>query len=155
MKSSIGFLTLSASLLFGQENEEFDFNFDGHMDYRVLTLDNAKGSQFDVFIFDPKKRKHIKDETLSGQVYPHPDPKARRVNCLWFGGHSGALFTGSVYSWNGSGFVYEFSVTQDAVSIDGKIEYVMVKARMVDGRPHIFSITQGDPDSNDYPISIE
>ena len=51
-----GFVLLTISPVVGAElpGEALDYNFDGHMDYRVLTLPNAKASQFDVFIFDPE-----------------------------------------------------------------------------------------------------
>lgn len=137
------------------DREEFDFNFDGHMDYRVRTVSDARSSQFDVFMFNPKLGKHVKDETLSGLIYPYPDPKTKRVNSIFTGGHSGALFTGTIYTWNGKGFEYAFSVKQEAVTIDGKIHYIRIKSKLVNGKPSIFSVKQGDPDWDDKGMSIE
>src|SRR5688572_24056486 len=132
-----GFVLLTAPFTpaAGLSGESFDYNFDGHMDYRILTLSNAKASQFDVFIYDPKLGKHVKDETLSGLIYPYPDPKTKRVLAIHTGGHSGALFNGTAYTWNGKGFEFAFSVCQEAVPIDGKIQYIRVKAKLVDGKP--------------------
>ena len=150
-------LLLSAAPCFAEElpGEPFDYNFDGHMDYRVLSVSNAKASQFDVFIFDPKSRKHVKDKTLSGLIYPYPDAKTKRVNSIFTGGHSGALFTGTVYTWNGKRFDYAFSVRQETVQIEGKTHYIRVKAKLVDGKPHVFSVEPGDPDWDDKGMSIE
>jgi len=154
------FKLLTILLLFSATNtyadrEKFDFNFDGHMDYRVLTESNAKSSLFDVFIFNPKLGKHVKDTTLSGLIYPYPDKKAKRVNSIFTGGHSGALFTGTIYTWNGNGFEYAFSVKQETVKIDGKTHYIRVKSMLVDGKPSIFSIEQGDPEWDDKGMSIK
>lgn len=148
---------MTAAACFAEElpGEPFDYNFDGHMDYRVLTVPDAKSSQFDVFIYDPEPKKHVKDMTLSGLVYPYPDPKTKRVFSIHNGGHSGALFTGTAYTWNGQGFDYEFSVRQEFVQIDGKIQYIRVKARMRDGKPFIFSVEPGDPEWDDKGMSIE
>ena len=51
-----GILLISATFCNAEElpGEPFDYNFDGHMDYRVLTVSDAKSSQFDVFIYDPE-----------------------------------------------------------------------------------------------------
>jgi hypothetical protein len=94
-----GFLLISAAVCNAEDlpGEPFDYNFDGHMDYRVLTLSDAKSSLFDVFIYDPALKKHVKDTTLSGLVYPYPDPQTKRVFAIHTGGHSGALFTGTAY----------------------------------------------------------
>ncbi|MDE0822114.1 MAG: hypothetical protein OSA95_13405 [Opitutales bacterium] len=150
-------LLLAATPCFAEDlpGDPFDYNFDGHMDYRVLTVSNARASQFDVFIFNPKLGRHVKDETLSGLIYPYPDPKTKRVNSIFTGGHSGALFTGTVYTWNGKGFEYAFSVRQENVQIDGKIQYIRVKAKLVDGKPQIFSVEPGDPQWDDKGMSIE
>ncbi|MFN0125521.1 MAG: hypothetical protein ACKV19_02415 [Verrucomicrobiales bacterium] len=150
-------LLITAATCFAEDlpGEPFDYNLDGHMDYRVLTLPNARASQFDVFIFDPKLGKHVRDETLSGQIYPYPDAKTKRVNSIFTGGHSGALFAGIVFTWNGKGFEYSFSVRQESVTIDGKSHYVRVKAKLVDGKPQIFSIAPGDPEWDDKGMSIE
>lgn len=152
-----GLVLISSSVCHSEElpGEAFDYNFDGHMDYRVLTVSNANSSLFDVFIYDPALKKHVKDETLSGSIYPCPDPKTKRVLSIFTGGHSGALFNGTVYEWNGKGFQYAFSVSQEAVTIDGKIHYIRVKAKMVDGQPSIFSVAPGDPDWDDNGMSIE
>jgi hypothetical protein len=50
-----GTFLITATACYAEElpGEPFDYNFDGHMDYRVLTLSNAKSSEFDVFIYDP------------------------------------------------------------------------------------------------------
>ena len=148
---------LTAAVCHGEDvsREEFDYNFDGHMDYRVLTVPDAKSSLFDVFIYDAKLKKHVKNQTLSGLVYPYPDPKTKRVLSIHIGGHSGALFTGAAYSWNGEGFDYEFSVRQEDVEFDGKIQYIRVKTKMVDGKPFIFSIEAGDPEWDDKGMSID
>lgn len=135
--------------------EPFDFNFDGHMDYRVLTGPNARASEFDVFLFDPASGKHVKDKTLSGLIYPYPDPKTKRVLSIFTGGHSGALFTGSAYTWNGEKFEFAFSVRQEAVQVDGKIHYIRVKAKLVDGKPFVFSVEPGNPHWDDEGMSIE
>ncbi|BDS07902.1 hypothetical protein NT6N_29420 [Oceaniferula spumae] len=135
--------------------EEYDYNFDGHMDYRVRVVSDAKSSQFDVYIFDPKLGKHVKDKTLSGLIYPYPDPKTKRVNSVFTGGHSGAIFTGTVYTWNGKGFEYAFSVKQEAVQIDGKVQYIRVKSKVQDGKSSIISIEPGDPEWDDKGMSIE
>jgi hypothetical protein len=152
-----GTFLITATACYAEElpGEPFDYNFDGHMDYRVLTLSNAKSSEFDVFIYDPALKKHVKDMTLSGLVYPYPDPKTKRVFAIHTGGHSGALFTGTAYTWNGKGFDYAFSVRQEDVRIDGKIHYIRVKAKMVDGKPFIFSVEPGDPQWDDKGMSIE
>ncbi len=135
--------------------EPFDYNFDGHMDYRVLAVSDAKASRFDVFIYDPALKKHVKDPTLSGLPYPYPDPKTKRVLAIHTGGHSGALFTGTAWTWNGKGFDFAFSVKQEDVTIDGKTHYIRVKAKMVDGKPSIFSVELGDPQWDDNGGSIE
>jgi len=93
-------IILAVTSVVHASRQEYDFNFDGHMDYRVLTVSNAKASQIDVFIFNPKFGKHVKDETLSGLIYPYPDSKTKRVNSIFTGGHSGALFLGTVYAWS-------------------------------------------------------
>ena len=95
-----GTLLIAAAASFAEElpGEPFDYNFDGHMDYRVLTVADAKSSRFDVFIYDPELKKHVKDVTLSGLVYPYPDPKTKRVFSIHTGGHSGALFSGTAYT---------------------------------------------------------
>jgi len=152
-----GLFLISATVCNGDDlpGEPFDYNFDGHMDYRVLTVSDAKSSLFDVFIYDPELKKHVKDATLSGLVYPYPDPKTKRVFSIHTGGHSGALFTGTAYTWNGKGFDYAFSVRQEAVQIDGKIHYIRVKAKMVDGNASIFNVAAGDPQWGDKGMSIE
>ena len=80
--------------------DEYDFNFDGHMDYRVRVVDNAKASAYDVFLFNPVTTKYDRDPVLRGVIYPEPDAKTREVHCIFNGGHSGALFTGEAYRWN-------------------------------------------------------
>ena len=135
--------------------ESFDFNFDGNMDYRILTIQNGKLSRFDVFIYDSKLGKHIKDETLSGLIFPHPDPKTKRVLSIATGGQSGALFSGEAYKWNGEGFDFEFSVKQEAVVIEGQIHYIRVKAKLVDGKPLIVSVEPSDPEWDDKGGNIE
>ena len=155
-KTLLGFLLIGSSLLHAEgAKEEFDYNFDGHMDYRVLTIPGGKASGFDVFIYDPKLGKHVKDEILSGLIYPYPDPKTKRVLAIWSGGHSGALFTETAYSWNGKKFQFEFSVKQESVTIDGEDHYIRAKAKIVDGKPVIFSIEPGDPEWDDKGGSIE
>ena len=128
---------------------EYDFNFDGHIDYCVCTLDNARGSEFDVFIFDPRSSKHVRNEVLSGTVYPMPDPTTEEVRCIWAGGHGGALYSGSVYRWTGSNFEFAYSERQEAVMIDGEICYIRVKATILDGKPAIISIERIEPHSED------
>lgn len=157
IKSVLSFLILSLVTGQGEElpGDPFDFNFDGHMDYRVMTSSNQRGSQFDVYLFDPKLGKHVKNETLSGLIYPYPDAKTKRVNAIFTGGHSGAVFTGAVYSWNGKDFEFAFSVKQESVTIDGEIHYLRVKARLVEGKPEIFSVEVGDPDWDEKGMSIE
>lgn len=152
-----GFLLISASVCNAEDlpGEPFDYNFDGHMDYRVLTVSNEKSSQFDVFIYDPALKKHVKDATLSGLIYPYPDPKTKRIFSIHTGGHGGALFNGTAYTWNGKGFEFAFSVRQEAVQIDGTIHYIRSKAKMADGKPFIFSIEPGDPQWDDKGMSIE
>ena len=155
--SIAGTLLIAATSCFAGElpGEPFDYNFDGHMDYRVLTVSNAKASQFDVFVYDPGLKKHVRDMTLSGLIYPYPDPKTKRVFSIHTGGHSGALFSGTAYTWNGKGFDYAFSVRQEDVQIDGKIHYIRVKAKLVDGKPSIFRVEPGDPQWDDKGMSIE
>ena len=126
--SGLSLLTIASCIAAELPGEPFDYNFDGHMDYRVLTVSDEKSTQFDVFIYDLKLGKHVKDETLSGLIYPYPDPKTKRVFSLFIGGHSGALFGGTAYTWNGKGFDFAFAVSQEAVQIDGKIHYIRVKA---------------------------
>jgi hypothetical protein len=46
-------------------------------------------------------------------------------------------------------------VRQEDVRIDGKIHYIRVKAKMVDGKPFIFSVEPGDPQWDDKGMSIE
>jgi hypothetical protein len=58
-------------------------------------------------------------------------------------------------TWNGKGFDYAFSVKQVAVQIDGSTQYIRVKAKMVDGKPFIFSVEPGDPEWDDKGMSIE
>ena len=135
--------------------EEYDFNFDGRMDYRIRTLENKKASLFDVYIFDTASGKHVKDPTLSGLIYPRPDPKNKHVLSIFTGGHGGALFTGEAYTWNGKGFDFAFSVKQEWIHLSGGNEYVRVKAKMVDGKSVIFSIEAGDPQWDDDGGSIE
>ena len=137
---SIGSISLAEG-----ERIEYDFNFDGHMDYCVCTFENARGSEFDVYIFDPTSARHVKDKALSGTVYPKPDPATKEVRCIWTGGHSGADYSGSVYRWNGSDFEFAYTERQEAISMNGKIRYIRVKAVVVDGRPKITSIEQVRP----------
>jgi hypothetical protein len=152
-----GLLLLVTAAGFAAElpGEPFDYNFDGHMDYRMRTVADARASKFDVFLYEPVLKQHVKNETLSGSIYPYPDPKTKRVFSIFTGGHSGALFSGTAYTWNGKDFEYAFSMRQEAVQIDGQIRYIRVKAKLVDGKPVIFSVTPGNPQWDDEGKSIE
>ncbi len=148
-------MTSSAHSAEALPGEPFDYNFDGHMDYRVLTLSNGKASQFDVFIYDPALKKHVKDETLSGLAYPLSVAKTKQVFSITTGGHSGALFSGTVYTWNGKGFEFAFSVRQEEVVIDGKSHCIRVLAKMVEGKPLIFSVEPGDREWDEKGMSLK
>lgn len=140
IRITIVFLLTCAQLRAEEGREEFDFNFDGHPDYRVKTLENGKADQYDVFLFNPGTKGFRKDRVLSGAVNPQPDTEKKQVRCIWPGGHSGAIFSGTVYQWNGKSFDLAYTIRQTHLTIDGKPVYVCVKAKMQDGVPVIESI---------------
>lgn len=138
-------LVPSAALHANTVKEAYDFNFDGHLDYRMLTLSDGKLSRYDVHIYQPATKRYVKDPTLSGLIDPLPHPKTRRVYSLTRAATNRAVFSGTAYEWRGNSFELVFSVRQEAMPIAGKTHYIFVKARMTEGRPEIFSIQPGDP----------
>ncbi len=147
-------LFIPAVLFAAPEKEFYDYNFDGHLDYRVVSVPNAKGTEFDVFLFDPSTSQFKKDEVLSGTVYPWPDPLLKQVISVWNGGHGGALFSGEVYKWNGETFDLQCTVKQECIQIDGKYYYILVKSKVVDGKSRIMEIRQGDPMWDDNGMHV-
>jgi hypothetical protein len=142
----IAVILLSVSLCSAKEaREEYDFNFDGHADYRIKTLENGKADQYDVFIFNPETKSFTKDSVLSGTIKPRPDEKNKQVRCIWPGGHSGAIYNGTVYDWDGKGFKLAYSVRQTVLIINEKSVYVCVKSKLEDGIPVIESIERVEP----------
>lgn len=139
------FPLLSSASLHADTREVFDFNFDGHPDYRVMTHENGKADLFDVFIFDPQSKTHHKDATLSGTIYPTPDAKHKEVRCIWSGGHSGAIYTGTIFTWINGQATFSYTVKQTSISVDGNIIYVRAKARVIDGVSQIFELKQVKP----------
>lgn len=130
-------LALGSPLLAAEEEDhiQHDFNFDGHMDYSVLSFANAKGSTYDVFLYDPATKKHHKDKTLSGKIYPHPDPKTKLVKCVFNGGHAGAVYTSEAYRWNGKSFELAYLESQDYLRFSEKeARYVRSTAHVADGQ---------------------
>ena len=143
-------LVLLTSSVLGASEEnriEYDFNFDGYMDYCVSRDDNSKGTEFDVFVFEPSTSTYLKNETLSGKVFPRPDKKAQEVRCIFYGGHSGALYSGEVYRWNGSEFEFSHFERQEYLKVNGTSGYVRVKVVMDGETPVISSIESVDPHS--------
>ena len=138
-------LLLTAAVSQANPKQTFDFNFDGHEDYRVLTVSDSKSSLFDVFIFDPKSGKHVKDKVLSGTIYPTPDPKTEEIRCQFTGGHSGALFVADVYRWTGEKFEYVRNERQDSITIGDQLHYVLAKSVIKDGKPLVVSIETAKP----------
>lgn len=140
--TGISAAVLLAAPLCGAEGarEEYDFNFDGHADYRVKTFENGKADLYDVFIFDPSSKSFKKNSMLSGTISPVPDKEHKQVRCIWPGGHSGALYSGTVYDWDGNEFKLAYSVRQEVLPVDGMLIYVRVKAKLENGIPVIESI---------------
>ena len=136
---------LSAPLCSAENaREEYDFNYDGHADYRVKTLEDGKADEYDVFLFDPASKSFKKDPVISGTISPVPDKEHKQVRCIWPGGHGGAIYSGTVYDWDGNGFKLAYSVKQTDINVDGKLIYVCVKAKLENGVP-VISIERIQP----------
>ncbi|MGJ8653185.1 MAG: XAC2610-related protein [Opitutaceae bacterium] len=148
-------LLLPSLLRSEAEKEFFDFNFDGHLDYRVVSSPNMKGTEFDVYLYQAESADYQKDKVLSGTVYPWPDPKLKQVICIFNGGHAGAVFSGEVYMWNGNSFQLKYHVTQDHVVVNGQSCYILVKSKVINGKPRIIEIRQGDPMWDDNGMHIK
>ncbi len=137
---------LAGSLSSGQETrEEYDFNFDGHPDFRSKTLEDGKADQYDVYLFNPETKSFERDPVLAGAINPKPDEEHKQVRCIFPGGHSGAIYNGTVFNWDGKSFKFAYSVRQTDITIDGKIVYVCVKAKLENGAPVIQSIERIKP----------
>jgi hypothetical protein len=130
-------------------HEGYDFNFDGHADYCVKTLETGHADKYDVFLFDPANKSFKKYPVLSGTINPVPDKKQKQERCIWPGGHSGAIYSGTVYDWDGKGFSFAYSVHQSDLRFDEKALYVRVKAKLEDGVPVIESIERIDPNRDE------
>ncbi|SHJ79054.1 hypothetical protein SAMN02745181_2621 [Rubritalea squalenifaciens DSM 18772] len=138
-------LVVSTTLCYAQpqkqvQKEEYDFNFDGHLDYRVKVMENGKADRYDVYIFDPDTNEYHKDQVLTFSVNPLPYAKKKQVRCFWSGGHGSAIFSATVYGWNGTQFKFSHSERQEAVNIGGRSIYILTKAVLQDGVPLIRSI---------------
>jgi hypothetical protein len=118
--------------------ELYDFNFDGHEDYRVKMLEYGKADFYDVHLFSPKLKRHARSKTLSFSVNPLPNPELKEVHCVHPGGHSGMLFSMEVYRWDSLTQVRLHAyVRQDEVTFgeDGHRHYVRATTEMKDGKP--------------------
>lgn len=138
-------LILSSTLCHAQAvknapKEEHDFNFDGHPDYRVKVMENGKADRYDVYLYDPATKEYRKDAVLAFSINPMPDTEKKQVRCLWPGGHGGALFSATVYQWDGTQFKFSHTERQEAIDIGGESIYVLTKAILKDGVPVISSV---------------
>ena len=134
----IAFLAmLIPSMALASEKEYFDYNFDGHDDYRIYRESDGKQHFYDIFLFDPASGKFIRSDQLSHLYNPSPDPKTKEIHCRWPGGHSGAIFSEEIYRWKDNRLEYIRSVGQSNYSIDGKTFYIRTTLSLVDGRPSL------------------
>jgi len=149
MRAFLSFISLFLSLgaiasaqvpVEGAQPQEYDFNFDGHPDYRVMVMEDGRADLYDVFIFDPATGEFQRDELLSGTINPMPHPESKEVHCIFPGGHGGYIYNKEIYGWENGKAEFRATVRQSPMTIEGKLLYVRVKAELMDGKPVIRSI---------------
>lgn len=128
---------LVPNMLLAAEKEYFDYNFDGHNDYRIYRESNGKQHFYDIFLFDPRSGAFTQSDQLSHLYNPSPDPKNKEIHCRWPGGHSGAIFSDEIYRWKDGSLEYLRSVGQRNYTIDGKIFYIRTTLCLQDGWPSL------------------
>lgn len=91
-----------------------DLNFDGYMDIKIPTVAETGASMwYNVFLFDPKKKKFIVSEELSLLTSLQCDSISKRLHSLDISGIAGNYYTYNTYRWKGKKLQLELSERQD------------------------------------------
>jgi hypothetical protein len=93
--------------------EGVDLNRDGWMDVKVMMFRGVTGNRIvDVFMFDPRRGRFVRDTVLSGQSHVNPLEGRPCVYTGWVFGHAGNLYSRAEYCWLNTRWVVALSESQ-------------------------------------------
>jgi len=147
MKFIYGMLLICTPLsLLGAEKEYFDFNFDGHDDYRIWRESDGRLAYYDIYLYSEEKKEFVKHEGLSKLYNPVPKKDEKEIECFWPGGHSGLIYTAEVYEWKEDHLRFKHLVSQFPNSHKEVTLYVRLTTTVVDSKPRVDKVEYIDPE---------
>lgn len=138
-------LTFSPLFLLGAEKQFFDYNFDGHDDYRIKRETDGRLVYYDVYLYSDLKKGYERHAGLSELYNPLPNKDKKEIECFWSGGHSGLIYSMEVYEWKGADLVIKHVVRQTDIKVGESLHYIRVTSSVVDGKPRINDIEHINP----------
>ena len=127
-------------LLLAADKEYFDYNFDGHPDYRILRERNGRLAYYDIHLFLTESRTYVKNSALSELYNPVPNAESKEIECFWPGGHASMIYHLEIYHWEGQKLKLSRVVDQDYVNDGAKGKYVRVTTSLREGKPRVDEI---------------
>ena len=102
LKDALGLFFLSEIEGSALRPKLVDFNFDGYLDVSLLAYRGATGnSGSNIWLFQPNENTFVYNDALSTAGQLHLDPERRELTSRSNGGHSGRIYSTSVYRWIG------------------------------------------------------
>lgn len=124
-------------LLIGEEKQYFDYNFDGHKDYRIWRESDGRLAYYDIYLYSEDKKGFERHSGLSQLYNPSPDEEKKEIECFWPAGHASMIHSTEVYVWEGKSLKLSRVTSQDYVKIGETWEYIRVTASIYEGKPRI------------------
>ncbi|HET7233469.1 MAG TPA: hypothetical protein VFJ16_25890 [Longimicrobium sp.] len=114
--------------------EGFDLNRDGWTDLKVQTWSGSGGVSYDLFMYDPRARRFVRDSVLPGGG--GIEPLRRREPCVGTGIRSGVgNFDDHEYCWRGGHWAHVRELRQERLGgLDGNTRYVLTVREPRGGR---------------------
>lgn len=123
-----------------------DLNRDGWTDLKVQTWSGSAGISYDLFMYDPARRRFVQDSVLKGGG--GLGPIKGEEPCVWSSYRSGAgNFSSSKYCWRGGHWVYVLYQKQEIVDAPGNPRYELTIQRPRNGRMVTVSVDTSDHDA--------
>ncbi len=98
-----------------------DMNFDGYQDFGLLTAWGATGNeQYKFWLFDPKTKRFIYNDDLSGLISPSADKDKKLITSWQNMGSAARAYILELYRWNGDKLELIREVDQELVQEDTK-----------------------------------